>query len=323
MRNTVRHRLIAILLTATMVVVGGCSSTDTPGVPPAQKADPGKAAADFAKVEASTNVDAKRYLYPTTTGTRDDDQNWVDLFIPEGDHADSSVPLVILIHGGGWQSEIGADSFVNFARRLGERGLAVYNVEYRRVGAGGGWPTTFADVAAALDYVPAVKAANSAIDTDDVVVAGHSAGGQLAMWSGTRHRLEDNEVGAKPKFRPENVISLAGPLDMRKAVAMGDKYIEGVMSASPDEAPERYAMVDPIQNIDPSIPTIAIAGDRDHVVPAVLARNYVAAARKAGAKSEFISIPGGNHVSIVDVNNGQFMTVLETISRAAFTAQRD
>lgn len=316
-----RNKFTATLVAAGLLFVAACSSDtdtdDTHDVTPAVAADPGKAGEDFAKVTASTNIDATRYLYPTTTGTRDDNQNWADLFMPSGDHADDSIPLVVLIHGGAWKSEIGADVFVTFARRLAERGLAVYNLEYRRVGAGGGWPTTFSDVAAALDFIPNVKKANPALDTDDVVVAGHSAGGQLSMWSGTRHELEDNEVGAKPKFSPEHVISIAGPLDMRTAVKMGDMNIVTALDGMPDEVPDRYAMVDPIQNIDPDISTIAMSGNKDRIVPAVLSQNYVAAAKKKGATSSFVMIPGGNHVSIVDVNNPQFMTVLETINRAA------
>ncbi|MGB6243873.1 alpha/beta hydrolase family protein [Gordonia sp. (in: high G+C Gram-positive bacteria)] len=324
MRRTITRAGVTAALTAAALLFGAaCSSGDHDDTPAATPADPGKAAEDFKKVEASTTVDATRYLYPTTTGTRDDDQNWADLFLPTGDHAPESVPLVVLIHGGAWQSEIGADVFVTFARRLAERGLAVYNVEYRRVGAGGGWPTTFADVAAALDFIPSVKKAVPALDTDDVVVAGHSAGGQLSMWAGTRHKLADNEVGAKPKFRPTHVISLAGPLDMRTAVAKGDHNIVKALGGTPHQLPERYQMVDPIQNIDPSMPTIAMNGDKDHIVPAVLGQNYVAAAQKAGATSTFIMIPGGNHVSIVDANNPQFLTVLETISRASRSANRE
>lgn len=321
-----RRALTAAFATSLVLAIGGCStdsdSSAAPSDAAAVAADPGKAAADFAKVAASTNVDAKRYLYPTTTDNRDDDQNWADLFLPPGEHGPGEVPLVVLIHGGAWKSEIGADTFVTFARRLAERGLAVYNVEYRRVGAGGGWPTTFADVAAALDYIPNVKKAVPELNTDDVVVAGHSAGGQLSMWAGTRHKLKNDDVGSKPKFQPNRVISLAGPIDMRTAVRMGDNNIVQALSGTPDEVPERYAEVDPIQNIDPSIPVIAMNGDIDRTVPAILSRNYVRAAKAAGGKAELVLLPGINHVQIVTPSNPQFVVVLETISRAAHDAAK-
>lgn len=316
MRN-VSTALIAGLSVLALVV--GCSSTeDGHAVPTPVSAS--EAPDDFAQVIASSNIDAERYVYPVADGDSDNDQNWVDLFMPKGDHPDGSVPMVILVHGGSWQSQIGADTFVTFARRLAERGLAVYNVEYRRLGSGGGYPQTFADVAAAIDYAPEIGRANPAISLDDAVVVGHSAGGQLAMWAGTRHKLDDDEVGAKPKYRPTSVVSLAGPLDMRTAVRMGDDRIVKALGGEPDEVPERYESVDPIQNIDPKTPTIAMAGANDHVVPPVVSRNYIDAAKKSGGDAHFVLLPGTDHVSIVDPAAPTFTRVLETINRAAHNA---
>lgn len=308
-------RCAAALLVVGALVAGavGCTSDESAVRP----ADAGGASADFAKVVASSNVDAVRYLYPTTTGSRDDKQNWADLFMPKGVLPNQSVPLVILVHGGAWQARIGADSFVTFARRLAERGLAVLNVEYRRVGSGGGWPTTFKDVAAALDFVPKIAAAVPAIDDKHAVVVGHSAGGQLAMWAGTRDKLRDNEIGANPKFDPTTAISLAGPLDMRRAVVLGDDRIVKVLGGTPEQVPDRYESVDPIQNIDPGMPVIAMAGSRDTVVPPVLSQEYVAAANTAGDRARFVMVDGADHPSIVDPSAPTFQLVLETISRAA------
>lgn len=317
-----RRLLTGLIAAATAVaLVAGCSSSED-GTPERTPDPPTPLAADeapeaLAKVIASSNVDAQRYVYPAADGETDDDQNWIDLFLPKGDHADGTVPLVVLIHGGAWQSQIGADVFDTFSRRLAERGLAVANTEYRRVGSGGGYPETFADVASAIDFLPEIGRANPAIDMDDAVVVGHSAGGQLAMWAGTRHRLDDNEVGAKPKYRPTSVVSLAGPLDMRTAVAMGDQNIVHALGGEPDEVPERYEAVDPIQNIDPKTPIVAMAGGVDHVVPAVVSQNYVNAVKQAGGQGAFVLLPDANHVAIVDPARPEFTRVLETVSRAA------
>ncbi|MCK0439805.1 alpha/beta fold hydrolase [Gordonia alkaliphila] len=315
------HRTAGGLLAAltAAVLVAGCS-TDTEGSAVPAPIPASEAPESFAQVIASSNVDAERYVYPVAEGESDHDQNWVDLFMPKGDHPDGSVPLVVLIHGGSWQSQIGADTFVTFARRLAERGLAVYNLEYRRLGSGGGYPQTFADVAAALDFAPQIGKANPAIDMKNAVVVGHSAGGQLAMWAGTRHKLDDDEVGAKPKYRPTSVVSLAGPLDMRTAVKLGDDRIVRALGGTPEEVPERYTSVDPIQNIDPSMPTIAMVGAKDRVVPPVVSRNYVDAATKAGGTANFVLLPDTNHVTIVDPAAPAFTRVLETISRAAHNA---
>lgn len=129
-------------------------------------------------------------------------ENWADLYLPAGARDDDSLPLVTIIHGGGWESRAGAEQFDEMARDLADRGLAVYNVEYQRLGTGGGWPTTFHDVARALDHVPAMAETYPQLRIDDELVVGHSAGAQLAVWGGTRHRLTDDEVGSRPAFVP-------------------------------------------------------------------------------------------------------------------------
>jgi pimeloyl-ACP methyl ester carboxylesterase len=175
----------------------------------------------------------------------------------------------------------------------------------------------------AVDFVPEIGKANPAISLDNAVVVGHSAGGQLAMWAGTRNALNDNEVGARPAFRPTSVISLAGPLDMRSAVRLGDDRIVTALGGTPEQVPDRYASVDPIQNIDPTIPTIAVAGANDTTVPPVVSESYIDAVKKAGGQdARFVLLPGTDHSGIVDPAAATFVRVLEIISREAHQAHK-
>ena len=311
----------AVATAAITVAAAAACGNDPTGPAPAVPGDRGAAAKALHDVEAHSEVSVDRYLYPTTTGTRDDRQNWADLYLPPGDHAADSIPLVVLIHGGGWQAPIGADVFVGFSRRLAERGLAVYNVEYRRVGLGGGWPTTFQDVAAALDHVPNVQAAHPSISTENAIVVGHSAGGQLAMWSGTRHNLDDDEIGAAPRFRPTYAISLAGALDLRQTVREGNPRALRAMGGRPNQVPDRYASVSPIENIDPDMPVVAMAGTADEVINPNQAGRYIAAVRKAGGRGTLVEFPGVKHTEIVDMSAPVFPEVVEIVSRAARHAQ--
>ncbi|KAF0811521.1 hypothetical protein IGB42_03978 [Andreprevotia sp. IGB-42] len=74
------------------------------------------------------------------------------------------------------------------------QGWAVWNVEYRSADvAGGGWPGTYQDVAAAADFTRTL-AARYRLDLQRLVFAGHSAGGHLALWAASRDRIADSSV---------------------------------------------------------------------------------------------------------------------------------
>src|SRR5699024_2700918 len=111
--------------------------------------------------------------------------------------ANPALPVVVLIHGGGWKDALGVSSLKNQARDLASFDVAVWNIEYRRVGSGGGWPTTAADVCSAVDHLSEVNAEmDGRLDLQRVVVAGHSAGGHLALWVAGRGGLPTDLPGA-------------------------------------------------------------------------------------------------------------------------------
>src|SRR5258706_12694550 len=97
-----------------------------------------------------------------------------DLRVPTGK---GPFPVVIVIHGGCWGDLADASIMANFSSTLTSKGVATWNLEYRRVeNAGGGWPGTFQDVAAGIDSLRTV-AKSSPLDLQRVVAVGHSSGG--------------------------------------------------------------------------------------------------------------------------------------------------
>jgi len=106
----------------------------------------------------------------------------VDVWLPKR-QGRKRYPVVLMVHGGCWQSDIADRRIMNWiADDLRKRGIAVWNIDYRGVDReGGGYPGTFADVAAAADALKA-HAAEFRLDTQKVVALGHSAGGHLALW---------------------------------------------------------------------------------------------------------------------------------------------
>ena len=306
-----RHRRLYTALVAVLAVVApscGEPSDSTPVAPEAA-------------VATLPQVTVERFFYPTGghCTNQNTKQNWADLYLPAGPQKVDTIPLVVLVHGGSWQSVLSASVFDGLARVLAGRGMAVYNIEYRRVGSGGGWPTTFRDVACALDYVVEVDRKYPQLTIDDELVVGHSAGAQLAVWASTRHTLRDDEVGSRPKFRPTRVVSLAGPLDMVYAATHGDDRIVAVLGGRPGDVPDRYRSVDPIQNIDPAVPVIAMHGTRDTVVAPENSLRYVEAVKRKGGRAALELLPGENHSSLVSQYSPSYPKVVQVIAMTSAT----
>lgn len=274
--------------------------------------------------ENAASSPAERVEYPVSEVEADPEQNWAEVYLPEGNHDEDSVPLVILLRGGAWNERSnGADDVRDIARSLAERGVAVYNVEYRDRDSGNhGWPETYTDVADAIDYVPELDEQFPEIITEDATVAGHSSGGQLATWAATRDNLAEDEVGADPVFIPRRVVSLAGPLDLEWDARNGDDNTYEVLGGPPSEEPERYASIDPIQNIDRDVPVVAVHGADDSLVDAENSRRYVHAASEDGAPAELVLLEEGDHVSFLKRKSSEFAEVIDIIVSVA-TEPRD
>lgn len=297
---------LAALVSAALVLVGctGASGESESVTPNAQQGE---------VVGQLDEITVERIEYPTHDND-DSGQNWADLYLPAGEQRRGETPLVVLIHGGAWEAHLGAEVFNDLARDLAGDGMAVYNLEYRRVGSGGGYPTTFHDVARGLDHVAELGEQYPQLSTEDELVVGHSAGAQLAAWAGTRHKIADDEVGSNPKFRPTRVVSLAGPLDMVYAAENGDDRIVRVLGGTPQQVPKRYTAVDPIQNIDPATPVVAVHGTEDRMVAPANSQRYVEAVKARDGQAALVLRHGEDHVSLVNPNSATYPHIIRIIT---------
>ena len=204
---------------------------------------------------------------------------------------------VVIVHGGFWRSRYGLALGRPLAADLVSRGYTAWNVEYRRVGNGGGWPNTLADVAAAIDLLDDLDG----VDSDDVVAVGHSAGGQLAVWAAGRGEIADGAVGSAPRVRLRGVVSQAGVLDLATAArtGVGGRAVLELLGGTPDDAPARYAIADPAQAIPLDVPVVCVHARADEDVPYAMSLDYVSAATAAGAKATMITAPG-DHYTVID-----------------------
>jgi acetyl esterase/lipase len=223
-----------------------------------------------------------------------------DLHLPAGG---GPFPVMVLIHGGSWRARYGRFVMRALARDLVRRGWAVWNIEYRRLGEGGGWPATFADTAAAIDHLTELSAP---LDLERTTLLGHSAGGQLALWAAGREKLAPEgalELGGPPRTSIAQVIAMAGVCDLQGAYrAWRGGVIKALIGGSPDDLPERYALADPIAQVPLRVPVLLVHGVRDETVSVRFSRNYARASAAAGGEVELIEIegPAGVHRAHID-----------------------
>jgi len=235
---------------------------------------------------------------PVTTAYGSGPDQFLELHLPDGD---GPAPVVVVLHGGFWRARYGVELARPLAADLAARGWAAVAVEYRRVGAGGGWPTTLDDVAAALDALPDVPGARR-LDLTDVTVLGHSAGGHLAAWAAGRGRLPSGAPGAGPRVPVTAAVLQAGVLDLAAAVAadLGAGATTDLLGGTPTDVPERYAATDPVRLLPTGVPVLCVHGAADTTVPPDQSERYAAAATAAGDQVEVIAVPG-DHMAVIDV----------------------
>lgn len=230
-----------------------------------------------------------------------------DLYLP------GSTPrgTVVLLHGGFWLSDYDLDLMVPIGEALQKDGWAVWNLEYRRLNAGGGYPATFEDVAAGIDHLTELDG----VDRDHVVLLGHSAGGQLAAWAASR---TDQTPGGPPKVDVSGVVSLAGVLDLAGGAGdhVGNGTIQQLMGGPPEDVPEHYALGDPLSLAPASCPVACLHGTDDDVVPAEQSTGYVTAASKAGGTASYDEVPG-THFTIIDPTEQAWGKTLGRVSSLA------
>ena len=215
-----------------------------------------------------------------------------ELSLPDG----APKGTVVIIHGGFWRARHDLSLGRPLAADLARRGYAAWNLEYRRVLAGGGWPGTFEDVAAGIDLLATLP-----VDTSRVVAVGHSAGGHLAAWAAGRAKLPTGTPGGNPVVTVAGVVSQAGVLALADCARehVGGTAAPDLMGGGPDELPEEYRVADPIAAVPLLAPVHCLHSRRDENVPYSYSERYVAAATAAGGQAT-LTETHGDHFTIID-----------------------
>jgi acetyl esterase/lipase len=219
-------------------------------------------------------------------------------------NGDPGVPVLVYVHGGGWISGSRLDRNADM-RWFSERGWLVFSFDYllsnerRHL-----WDQTVEQVGCALAWV-AANAARYGGDIRRISMFGDSAGGNLvinAAYMGSQHQLRSSCGGTVPSVATvltvypgvdpasvyENANSLAG--------RFGREMVRDYVGGSPEQFPDRYAVVASRTYISKSAPpTLIVVGEIDHLVPTEATLAFVDQARATGVEIRLIRVPYGQH----------------------------
>lgn len=256
----------------------------------------------------------------------DDPLQFGELSLPRGT---GPFPVVMLIHGGCWLSDFDYRHVRPLAAAITQQGFAVWNVEYRRLGNdGGGWPDTFLDAARALDHLR-VLASDHPLDLHRIVVVGHSAGGQLALWLATRDALPAaSPLHVEHALAIAGVVGLAPITDLYRyrigAPGSCNAAVDPLLGGTPEQVPERYAQVSPLQRLPLRVPIWLIHGDDDRIVVGADLQRFADAALAAGDRVALLRVADAGHFENVVPGSSAWpalLTALQSFRKGEAPAQ--
>lgn len=282
----------------TMPLLLCCLLTGPTATSPAQQPPANKARPAIQPPRVPEGVKAHRDLEYVANGH---ERHKLDLYIPE--KADGPLPLLIWIHGGGWQNG-SKEGCPPLRGGYTERGYAVASINYRLSGHAT-FPAQIEDCKAAIRWLRA-HAKQYNLDPERFGVWGSSAGGHLVALVGTSGDVKEFDAGAHldQSSRVQAVCDYYGPTDFTvfvttpgyeshaSAQSPEAKLIGGAVMDNKDKA----ARVNPITYVtkdDP--PFLIVHGDKDPTVPINQSQLLFEALKKAGVSVHFHTIQGAGH----------------------------
>ncbi len=217
-----------------------------------------------------------------------------------------SLPIVVFIHGGGWQNGNKQSGTRQLARFVESGEYAGVSIGYRLTDEAH-WPSQIHDCKAAIRWIRG-NAEKYGLDPGHIGAFGTSAGGHLVAMLGTSGDIDELE-GRLGEYRKESsrihcVGNFFGPsalLEMSRFPSRIDHDApsspESKLVGGPLQKTRSVALsASPITHVskdDP--PMLCIHGTDDQLVPYNQSVILDQALRKAGCDSTLITVKGGGH----------------------------
>ncbi|TWD47067.1 acetyl esterase/lipase [Arthrobacter sp. AG367] len=238
-----------------------------------------------------------------------------DLRLPDTENREPLHPLVILIHGGAWESSFSLGYMEQLAELFTQAGIATWNIEFRRLNnPGGGYPGTFLDVGRGIDYATQL-AQDYPIDLNHVVLLGHSSGGHLATWAAGRKRIpKGSELFVQNPLNVSGVVDLAGVLDLGCAYRAGREDVRQILGAADlDEIMDKARTASSISLLPMGVPQTLIIGSKDNPWRLESHGRYHDIGTGAGDKIDLVTLEGANHFDVLDPSGPAWTEIVQAV----------
>jgi len=235
----------------------------------------------------------------------------LDLYRPRNTgSATRGLPLVVYVHGGGWQSghTRHAGAFANWPgvlALLASRGYVVASIEYRLSGEAR-FPAAIQDVKTSIRWLRS-KSAQFGIDPTSVIIWGGSAGGQLAALAATSCKVEALAPDPQSPLAAQSdcvqgLVTWYGIFDFINAPLSGaaeqpaNSPVKKYLGCMPSDCRTAAELASPVSHLDKSDPpALLVHGDLDRVVPVSQSRKFYEATQTNGIKANLLVIKGVDH----------------------------
>ena len=268
-----------MLNTTRIMLVAGLLSAAAWGQAPASRPAPAKA--------GLAGVRILRNLEYVPGGH---ERNRLDLYLPGA--ASAPLPLIVWVHGGGWQ---GGSKENSPAARFATRGFAVASINYR-FSQHAVFPAQIQDCKAAIRWLRA-NARTYGLDKDHVGAWGASAGGHLVALLGTTATVKEFEGPGgndDQSSRVQAVVDWFGPSDFLTVGAKDTRT--RLLGGDPLKNPDKAARASPITYVSrDAAPFLIMHGDEDRTVPLAQSETLNAALQHAGVESTLVVVRGNGH----------------------------
>jgi acetyl esterase/lipase len=224
----------------------------------------------------------------------------LDLFVPK--EGAGPFPLVVWIHGGGWQS--GSRAGAGGVLRLTPFGYAAASIDYRLTDVAK-FPAQIEDCKAAIRWLRA-HAAQYRIDPDRIGVWGASAGGHLVALLGTTGNTREFDVGANldVSSRVQAVCDFYGPSDFLATINSPNAHVlntaDGpvgkLLGGPPSEMADAARRASPVTYVaKDNAPFLIVHGTLDPTVPPTQSQILYDMLMQTGVEAQLHFIPGAKH----------------------------